>query len=232
MITSVVVCGTVVLRHLMMPPEFLHSTIIQGACIAAIMAAPISYFVGLKMMDINILAEKLEYAVNHDNLTGACSRMNFHQRLESVEDQDMVLIMADVDHFKRINDRYGHKAGDHALKQFVTTLVRNCREDDVVARFGGEEFVILLKGVSRDEGEGTAQRLCECVRGKRIFADGQELQLTASFGVAEIMTVSQIDIALQMADLAVYRAKREGRDQVCVYDRTLDGEVVDARSAA
>ena len=231
-ITSVAVFGSLALMHLMMRPEILRETIVAGACITVMLAAPISYFVGLMLLDINILAQKLEHAVNHDNLTGACSRANFHERLEGVTDQDMVLIVADIDHFKRVNDRFGHKAGDYALKQFATTLVRNCREDDVVARFGGEEFVILLKGTELDEGIATAQRLCDCVRDKKIFTEGHELRLTASFGVAGMTSVSQVETAFQKADLAAYRAKREGRDRVFAYDTALDGEVECAPFAA
>ncbi|WP_306115161.1 MULTISPECIES: GGDEF domain-containing protein [unclassified Roseovarius] len=231
-ITSVVIFGNLVLLSLMLPMEIVREILVEGCCIAAMLSAPISYFVGLKLLDINVLAEKLEHAVNHDNLTGACTRASFYQRLERIEDQDLVVIVADIDHFKQVNDRYGHKVGDVALRQFTGTLVRNCREDDVVARFGGEEFIILLNGVREDEGVATAQRLCDCVRAKKIYADGHELKITASFGVAAMTSVSQVEEAFQKADLAAYRAKREGRDQVCLYDPEKDGEVVTPQVAA
>lgn len=231
-ITSVVMLGNLVLQYLMLPVDVVRTILVESTCISAMLAAPISYFVGVKLLDINILAEKLEYAVNHDNLTGACTRASFHQRLETIEDHDMVVVVADIDHFKQVNDQYGHKVGDIALRQFAGTLVRNCREDDVVARFGGEEFMILLKGVQQEEGIATAQRLCDRVRDKKIYADGQELSLTASFGVVAMSSVSQIEEAFQKADLAAYRAKRDGRDQVCLYDPELDGEVTGAQVAA
>ena len=101
-----------------------------------------------------------------------------------------------------------------------------------MARFGGEEFIILLNGVREDEGVATAQRLCDCVRAKKIYADGHELKITASFGVAAMTSVSQVEEAFQKADLAAYRAKREGRDQVCLYDPEKDGEVVTPQVAA
>lgn len=231
-ITSVSMLGSLILLSLMLPMEVVREILVEATCISAILAAPISYFVGLKLLDINVLAEKLEYAVNHDNLTGACTRASFHQRLERIEDQDMVVVVADIDHFKSVNDQYGHKAGDIALRQFTGTLVRNCREDDVVARFGGEEFIILLQGVQEEEGIATAQRLCDCVRAKRIYADGHELGITASFGVVAMSSVSEIEEAFQKADLAAYRAKREGRDRVCLYDPKRDGEVTGAQVAA
>ncbi len=231
-ITSVAMLGNLILQSLMLPMEIVQEILLEGMCISAILSAPISYFVGLKLLDINVLAEKLEYAANHDNLTGACTRANFYQRLEGIADQDMVVVVADIDHFKRVNDTYGHKVGDIALRQFTATLVRNCREEDVVARFGGEEFIILLKGVGEAEGIVTAQRLCDCVRAKKIYAGRHELRITASFGAVAMTSVSQIEQAFQKADLAAYRAKREGRDQVCLYDPKLDGEVIGGQVAA
>ena len=144
----------------------------------------------------------------------------------------MVLIVADIDHFKKVNDRHGHIAGDVALKQFANTLIRNTREDDIVSRFGGEEFVILLRGVSLQEALASAQRLCERVRSKPVFANGEEFFVTASFGVAELRSVAQIEEVFQRADLAVYRAKREGRDRVCVYDPSIDGQTDEDTPAA
>lgn len=122
------------------------------------------------------------------------------------------LIMADVDAFKAINDQHGHQAGDRALAHAARILSEQLRQQDFVARYGGDEFVLLLPGASGSEAEGVANRLCLAIA-KTPWTG--ELYLTMSFGVAEIIasdvTAEQI---LVRADQRLYRAKRDGRNRV------------------
>ncbi len=231
-ISCIAVTGTLFLTRIMLAPEVFAHIVFVASFIAVALAAPISYFVGLRLLDITRLTQELEYAVNHDALTGVMTRVRFHQLLEQMPDDEMVLIVADIDHFKKVNDDYGHKFGDFALKQFTNTLVRNLREQDLVARFGGEEFVILLHGVSRAEGIATAERLCDAVRKKRIFFDGKELRLTASFGGVSASTATETEKSFQKADMAAYRAKAEGRDRVCFHDPRMDAPDAGSPEAA
>ncbi len=221
-ITGVAVAGSFLLQRLILPQEVLHSVLFAGELITIMLTLPLSYFIGSKLLDVNDLTVQLEHAVNHDNLTGTCTRLSFYHRLARMSETPLMMIVTDIDHFKHVNDKYGHKAGDIALKQFASTLLRNCREEDVIARFGGEEFLILLRDTTPEEGLLAAQRLCDRVREKRFVAEGRQLRITASFGVAEVTSISEIDDAIHRADLAAFRAKRDGRDRVCVYDPELD----------
>ena len=220
--TIIALSGNVVLQYVMLPPDFFVRIIFSSAIITVMLLTPLSYFIGLKLRDVNDLTVQLEHAVNHDNLTGTCTRLSFYHRLAHMGDVPLALIVADIDHFKRINDKYGHQAGDSALKQFASTLLRNCREEDVIARFGGEEFIILLRDVELTDGVTAAQRLCDRVREKSFAANGEQLRITASFGVAEVTSISEIDAAIHNADLAAFRAKRDGRDCVRQYNPDLD----------
>lgn len=222
LVTVIALSGNVVLQYVMLPPDFFTRVVFSNAVITVMLLTPLSYFIGSKLRDVNDLTVQLEHAVNHDNLTGACTRLNFYQRLARMGNVPLVLIVADIDHFKQINDEHGHQAGDSALKQFADTLLRNCRETDVIARFGGEEFIILLHDIELEAGVAVAQRLCDRVRAKTFVVNGEQLHLTASFGVTEVTSIRDIDCAIHNADLAAFRAKRDGRDLVRQYDPRLD----------
>jgi diguanylate cyclase (GGDEF)-like protein len=221
-ISVIALLSNAALQYVFLPPDLYMQVIFESSVISLIISMPIAYFIGLRMFDIHQLTEQLKHAVNNDKLTGACTRISFYQRLETIEDLPIALIFADIDHFKGINDRFGHKAGDEALKVFARILMENCRKDDIVARFGGEEFVILLNRSDINDAISAAHRICTKVRGQLIKINGDEIQMTASFGVAEVSSIDHIDKALHCADLATFRAKREGRDQVCAYDPARD----------
>jgi len=127
------------------------------------------------------------------------------------------VVMADVDHFKRINDMYGHDIGDVALRSIAGALASSVRESDMVGRFGGEEFVVVLQETDSKGALLLAERLRKTVEGLEISGPhGESLRVTASFGVS---VVSQKDPdchpVLKRADDALYEAKATGRNRVC-----------------
>ena len=129
----------------------------------------------------------------------------------------MALILADLDHFKSINDRFGHVAGDRVLTAVADALLDGVRGHDVVGRYGGEEFVIFLPETGLDEALVVAERLRSAVAALS-FDDYAGLEVRSSFGVAEANAVSAADAdpLVSAADDALYRAKRAGRDRVIV----------------
>lgn len=129
-------------------------------------------------------------------------------------------VMVDIDHFKRINDRHGHDAGDAALREVAERLRKAVREVDVVARYGGEEFLLILPSTNFSGALSVAERVWRSMGGEPfVFAGGQTERVTASVGVAvfpsrDIKTKDQL---LKAADRALYQAKHEGRDRICVF---------------
>jgi two-component system cell cycle response regulator len=128
-------------------------------------------------------------------------------------------ILIDLDHFKDINDQFGHMAGDAVLKEVATKLVEHVREVDVVTRYGGEEFVILLPHTPKEGARQVAERIAEVIRGLSFEFDGGRASLSASFGVSDIGDVSADDPEqlVKAADAALYEAKQQGRDRVIVF---------------
>jgi diguanylate cyclase (GGDEF)-like protein len=124
------------------------------------------------------------------------------------------LLFLDLDHFKRINDNHGHDAGDNVLRELGALLRKSCRDGDIAARFGGEEFVVLLVNAGEASAIGFAMRVREQLR--QVPMPPLTQPITASYGVAELREGEGWDALLKRADDALYEAKDSGRDRVCV----------------
>ncbi|MFA5597878.1 MAG: GGDEF domain-containing protein, partial [Pusillimonas sp.] len=168
------------------------------------------------------LEEKLREQAFTDELTGAINRRQFNFLSERVLSQmqrngkPCVLMALDIDHFKRVNDTYGHAIGDLALKAFVRVCKDCVRSNDLMARMGGEEFVVLLPEAERDTGLVIAERIRAAVQELRVeLPDGQTLSFTVSIGVT-VITPDHPDLshALSRADERLYHAKTSGRNRV------------------
>ena len=155
-----------------------------------------------------------------DSLTGAGNRRQFLARAEHEiararrYGQAISVLMADIDHFKRINDTYGHESGDRALVETVRQLRRTARPETLLGRIGGEEFALLLPHADLPSALSAAERLRESVETIELAADGKTFGLTISIGVCQITGDMSLEGALQQADQALYEAKRHGRNRV------------------
>jgi diguanylate cyclase (GGDEF)-like protein/PAS domain S-box-containing protein len=165
-----------------------------------------------------------------DALTGIFNRGHFTEALAAELDRaaranhHVGLLIADVDHFKRVNDSYGHLAGDRVLTEIASRLSAAVRRYDTLARFGGEEFVVLVPDVSEIASLlATGEQLREAVRGERFTGDGRELAITVSIGVALARAGDSADTLIGAADEALYAAKAAGRD--CVRAAPQDATV-------
>lgn len=129
------------------------------------------------------------------------------------------IIMADVDHFKSINDFFGHQAGDHALKCVSAQLKKLLRDSDHIARYGGEEFAIILPMTPLKDTLLTAERLRKSIESQKIIYDERSISVTMSFGIASWEINREIDVEgfIKMADEALYDAKNTGRNKCCPY---------------
>lgn len=169
------------------------------------------------------LEDSLEMAVI-DPLTGLNNRRYLSSRLqqaaEMVASGEMVasIVIADLDHFKRVNDTYGHDAGDAVLVQFAERVRKQLRAIDIAARFGGEEFVVLMPEASLADARIGAERLRNAIAEQpfNLPGDAGPLKVTVSIGVAQIRAGQDGDAVLRKADEALYRAKASGRNTVAV----------------
>ncbi len=196
--------------------------LLPGVVPTLMIAAPLAYAMGQRLRTHQRHAQALEQALHHDSLTGLRNRASLHASVPGDSLRPCALILADIDQFKRFNDRHGHAAGDLALHHFATLLQANCRKSDLAARMGGEEFVILMPAPTMANGPLAAQRLARRIRQSPVFLDTGPQTLTASFGVAALLAGDTLDAGLQRADRALYRAKAAGRDRACLHDPALD----------
>jgi len=162
-----------------------------------------------------------------DGLTGLFNvsyfRQVFTEKLETVKSLQgaLTVLMLDLDHFKRVNDEHGHLAGDQVLRDVAGVIRAALREDlDLVARYGGEEFIVLLPGMPAAEGEKAAERLRLSVSESVRLGKTEQAQ-TVSIGLASLYdNGEETEELIEAADKALYRAKQEGRDRVCVAEAT------------
>jgi diguanylate cyclase (GGDEF)-like protein len=170
---------------------------------------------------------KMKELAMRDGLTKLFNRRIFDETLEQkVKYSDMrplFLLLIDLDNFKQVNDIYGHQAGDHVLKNVARILKESCRGSDLVARFGGEEFAIILSQTQAATAHAVAQRIRNRLA-KAVFTfDDRQFQITASIGLATSQEGSSIYISnlVKQADHALYQAKSTGKNKVCMFPGDL-----------
>jgi diguanylate cyclase (GGDEF)-like protein/PAS domain S-box-containing protein len=171
------------------------------------------------------LAERLEYMVDHDFLTGLFNRRRFEQELSqelrraSRYGNPGAVLLIDLDHFKNVNDAIGHKAGDDLLKGVAATLKNRVRETDVLARVGGDEFAVLLPQTDLEQAQAVADGIVKTLHQHVVVLGEQTIRTTVSAGVVLFDHLSAAEL-LAYADNAMYEAKEAGRDRFIVYRPT------------
>jgi diguanylate cyclase (GGDEF)-like protein len=172
---------------------------------------------------VTSIETQLTHEATHDNLTKLPNRAYFFDSLErailssSKSDQHLCIVMADVDHFKRVNDTYGHHGGDAVLRRVAQVIRRALRNHDTLARYGGEEFSLILPACGVSDALMVLGRVQQALRAETIdVGDGRSASVTMSFGVTTFHSDSVIaaEQLVQRADEALYRAKQNGRDRI------------------
>ncbi len=182
--------------------------------------------------------DRLRKQATLDPLTGLNNRRHFetlatHVLARSQRDGTPVtLLLCDVDHFKRVNDERGHAVGDEVLMAIARMLGQNLRDGDVVARWGGEEFVALMPASPLDKACATAERIRAAVQATPLEVDATPLALTLSFGVAQVHGVQDLHAAIARADKALYDAKNAGRNRVSAAQEPTPAEIMPSQAAA
>ena len=129
----------------------------------------------------------------------------------------LALLFVDIDHFKKLNDTYGHQAGDQVLAGVARAMMTTIRAEDVLARYGGEEFAIICREIELEGAESLAKRLIAAVAERPFEFLGQKISVTISVGAAVDRGRSEAQTLIAAADAAMYEAKRTGRNRVCLH---------------
>jgi diguanylate cyclase (GGDEF)-like protein len=181
---------------------------------------------GRRILDLQeelvVAREALRDQATHDGLTGLLNRVTILDALRTEltraarEHHPVAVLMVDLDHFKLVNDTYGHLAGDAVLREAARRMMSSVRPYDSVGRYGGEEFLIVLPGCDAPAAQAQAERFREALACEPITTGGQSIRVTCSIGVSGSTgpSVSSSDSLVRDADLALYQAKDGGRNQV------------------
>jgi diguanylate cyclase (GGDEF)-like protein len=225
---SAAVCGMVgtattafaVLGWLPMTTATYHSLELGIALDATLLALALAY----QMRQQQQQSLQATYLANHDPLTELHNRRGFLERARAAysvavrSDRPVAIVLLDLDHFKQINDQFGHEAGDQVLARSAKLLASAGRAGDVLARWGGEEFILFLPDTDLGQAAAFAERLRQSMADLRVTHQQTELQLTASFGVAQRHSQTTLEELIKLADQALYEAKRTGRNRIVASD--------------
>ncbi len=175
----------------------------------------------------------------HDALTGLLNRRAILARLRAAflnareSDESLSVLFLDLDHFKQVNDTYGHRAGDQCLRAIVGPIASELRQGDALGRYGGEEFLVVLPGATASNAEVVAERIRARVQEMPVFVSGVRIGLTVSVGIAaaDADTATPDDL-IARADAALYRSKSAGRNLVSTHESTVPSELDEASPEA
>lgn len=206
---GVVSCESFAEHHIWTEDDIVYAESLADSCSRRLMA-----------LETLKLQNQLKEMVFVDTLTGLKNRRYFNERVQSAKNSQyrlqtpLSLIMIDLDHFKQINDEFGHEAGDIVLAKFAKNCQKQLRLEDVLCRYGGEEFIIILPYTAEQQAIQLAERLRLSIENMTIQHEQKIIKLTASFGVAEMGLEHTIEETIKRADVAVYKAKDNGRNCV------------------
>lgn len=206
------------------PRNFMQAGMVHQLALLIVILIIVTLSFSVPWMINARLVKAIENLSIRDSLTKLYNRRALdevsHKELSRAQRHNMELsiIMSDIDHFKLINDSYGHQMGDHVLRQMASILRRSLREEDMPFRYGGEEFLVLLPNTSLTDANNVAEKIRETIE-EQLFVSNKRILWTASFGVTQLQVQQgeSWEDLVERADKALYQAKKEGRNKVIKY---------------
>ena len=201
-------------------PDDFKLRIVLSLLLVTFLASVYEYLREATFQRMNTLSKQLEEASHHDHLTQVYNRRGIHKELETAcihyntDNKNFSLIICDIDYFKKINDNYGHVTGDEVLKKVASEIKRIIRKDDVLARWGGEEFLVLLPNASMEAAYEVGEKIRKSIENTSFKYDNHTIAMTVSIGIAEKDNELPISDIISQADAHMYRAKKEGRNTI------------------
>lgn len=170
----------------------------------------------LYSQEIETVWDSLNYNINHDALTGLYNRRFLEHKIRHMDhlENEFVITMMDIDFFKKVNDTYGHEAGDEVLVKVASCLKETAKEDHLAVRWGGEEFILFFPNTKREQAYTTVETLRKQVENMVILTGGQEIHVTITGGIAEGLPGGNYEKVIKCADDKLYIGKQKGRNQV------------------
>jgi diguanylate cyclase (GGDEF)-like protein len=210
-------------RHVTLQGEWVGRDTLYLAILSIWIVAALVY-VGRRLVHLRSAHDQLNRLVRIDPLTGALNRRGGEEALATLVEQQrpFVLLVVDLDHFKRVNDTHGHAVGDDVLRHTATVISNSVRTGDLIARWGGEEFLVACLDCPVEQGARIAQKMCDRLAESWIGRHGT-IAVTASIGVAAAVPGVSYGEAFDRADAAMYRAKASGRNRVVLDDSSRTG---------
>ena len=164
------------------------------------------------------MRKDLEFFLRRDELTGLYNRRGYQDKIHSIKDTYGAILMCDIDHFKKINDTYGHTVGDFTIQEISKCIHNNLRKDDLAVRWGGEEFFVFLPEVTMENAYLVSEKLRETIENLDIYYNNEVIiHVTMSIGIAEMNTKVTLEEAIRHADDAMYLSKASGRNKSTRY---------------
>ncbi|MCK0094038.1 GGDEF domain-containing protein [Yoonia sp. F2084L] len=209
-----------VMVYLLFPGQDLLAALQIAPLISLVTAYPFSFFIWSQVRRNIQMGIELQRLVNRDRLTDVATRDFFFARMRSDPQAYGISLMVDIDFFKTVNDTFGHMAGDAVIVRVAEILHQNTRANDIVCRFGGEEFVVFLREKGSSDGFDIAERMRKAISDDVVVFDGQNLSVTVSIGGSMKERLADVNLAIQQADRALYRAKSLGRNRTIFSEPT------------
>lgn len=216
LITLMTMVVSVSLNVILFPVEILSITMKGTVIIVLVVTMPTCLWVARNMQEKALLSAQLQDLVDRDRLTDVATRDFFFTRLTAAPHAYGVSLMIDIDNFKRVNDTHGHLAGDDVIRAVAQIMRDQIREQDIVCRFGGEEFVVFLHEATPQEGWSIAERIRASTQAATTTTEVGDIKVTVSVGGSLKDRIEHVDEAIKRADECLYRAKAAGRNRTIV----------------